>query len=118
MKILVIGLDGAAPELLFGDERLTNVRRLMEGGCYGQLTSIIPPSAVPAWMCLATSQDPGALGVYGFRSRPDYAYSGLHSVSSQSIQAPAIWDYVVQEGKRAIIVGVPPSYPPRQINGI
>ena len=48
MKILVIGLDGAVPELLFNDERLTNVRRLMEGGCYGRLESVIPLTAVPA----------------------------------------------------------------------
>lgn len=118
MKILVIGLEGAAPELLFGDERLTNLRRLMEGGCYGRLASIIPPSAVPAWLCLATSQDPGSLGVYGLRNRTDYSYSGPDIVNSQSIQAPAIWDQVAREGKRAIIVGVPPSYPPRQIHGI
>src|SRR5436309_10689141 len=43
MKILVVGLDCAAPELLFGDERLANFRRLMENGCYGKLESVIPP---------------------------------------------------------------------------
>jgi len=118
MKILVIGLDGAAPELLFGDERLTNFRRLMEGGCYGRLTSPIPPSAVPTWMCLATSQDPGSLGVYGLRNRTGYAYSAVGLVNSHSIQAPALWDQVAQEGKRAILVRVPPSYPPRQIHGL
>ena len=69
MKILVIGLDCAAPELLLGDERLANIRRLMEVGCYGRLESVIPPITVPAWMCMATSQDPGSLGVYGFRNR-------------------------------------------------
>jgi predicted AlkP superfamily phosphohydrolase/phosphomutase len=37
MRILVIGLDCAAPELLFGDERLENIRRLMDAGCYGPL---------------------------------------------------------------------------------
>lgn len=60
MKILVIGLDGAAPELLFGDERLTHIRWLMEQGAFGRLESIIPPITVPAWMCMATSQDPGS----------------------------------------------------------
>src|SRR5262249_60184562 len=48
MKILVIGLDCAAPELLFGDPRLENFRRLMEAGCYGRLESIVPPITVPA----------------------------------------------------------------------
>src|ERR1700694_461777 len=52
MKTLVIGLDSAAPEILFKDERLTNFRRLMEGGCYGELETIIPPITVPAWMCM------------------------------------------------------------------
>ena len=58
MKILVIGLDCAAPELLFTDERLVNVRRLMGAGCYGRLESVIPPITIPAWRCMVTSQDP------------------------------------------------------------
>ena len=69
MKILVIGLDCAAPEILLQDERLVHLRRLMDAGCYGRLESVIPPITVPAWMCMATSQDPGSLGVYGFRNR-------------------------------------------------
>jgi predicted AlkP superfamily phosphohydrolase/phosphomutase len=118
MKTLVIGLDSAAPELLFGDERLTNLRRLMEGGCYGRLETIIPPITVPAWMCMATSQDPGSLGVYGFRNRTDHSYEGLEIVNSRSIQDITIWDQVAREGKRANIVGVPPSYPPRKTSGL
>ncbi len=82
MKILVIGLDCAAPELLFGDERLENIRRLMDAGCHGRLESIVPPITVPAWMCMATSQDPGSLGVYGFRNRNDHSYDGLGIVGS------------------------------------
>lgn len=118
MKTLVIGLDSAAPELLFGDERLTNFRRLMEGGCYGSLETVIPPITVPAWMCMATSQDPGSLGVYGFRNRTDRSYGGLGFVNSKSIQDLAIWDQVAREGKRANIIGVPPSFPPRKVNGL
>jgi predicted AlkP superfamily phosphohydrolase/phosphomutase len=118
MKILVIGLDCAAPEILFGDERFTNFRRLMEGGCYGRLESVIPPITVPAWMSMATSQDPGSLGVYGFRNRLDYSYDALSFATSKSIQELAIWDQLAREGKRSILIGVPPSYPPRKINGI
>ena len=118
MKTLVIGLDCAVPELLFGDERLTNFRRLMENGCYGSLETIIPPITVPAWMCMATSQDPGSLGVYGFRNRRDHSYDGLSIVNSKSIQDLTIWDQVAREGKRANIIGVPPSFPPRKVNGV
>jgi predicted AlkP superfamily phosphohydrolase/phosphomutase len=118
MKILVLGLDCAAPELLFGFDDLPNIRRLMEVGAYGRLESVIPPITVPAWMCLATSQDPGSLGIYGFRNRTDHSYSGLGIASARSITEPAIWDHLAREGKRSIIVGVPPGYPPRRINGI
>jgi len=118
MKLLVIGLDCAAPELLLGDERLVNLRRLMAAGAYGRLESVIPPITVPAWMCMATSQDPGTLGVYGFRNRTDHSYAGLGIANSRSIQELAIWDQLAREGKRSVIIGVPPSFPPRKVNGI
>jgi len=118
MKICVLGLDCAAPEIVFGDKRLRNLRSLMQRGTWGRLESVIPPITVPAWMCLSTSQDPGSLGVYGFRNRVNHTYSGLEVTDSNSIQTPAIWDYLAEEGKRSIIVGVPPGFPPRKINGI
>ncbi len=118
MKILVIGLDGAVPELLFEDERLENIRRLMDVGCFGPLESIVPPITVPAWMCMATSQDPGSLGVYGFRNRLDHSYDGLGIVNGKSVDALTVWDQLAREGKRSIIVGVPPGFPPRKVNGV
>jgi predicted AlkP superfamily phosphohydrolase/phosphomutase len=118
MKICILGLDCAAPEVVFGDERLVNIRRLMDLGVYGRLHSVTPPVTVPAWMCMSTSQDPGSLGVYGFRNRADYSYDKLCFANSASIKALAMWDQLAREGRKAIIVGVPPNYPPRRVNGI
>jgi predicted AlkP superfamily phosphohydrolase/phosphomutase len=67
---------------------------------------------------MSTSQDPGSLGVYGFRNRTDYSYSRLGVVNSASFTAPAIWDVLGGRGQRSVVVGVPPSYPPRRIQGI
>ncbi len=118
MKILVIGLDCAAPEILFQHPGLPHIKGLIERGCYGRLESVIPPITVPAWMCMSTSQDPGSLGVYGFRNRVDHSYSGLGVVNSASITAPAIWDVLAQSEQRSVVVGVPPSFPPRRVNGV
>jgi predicted AlkP superfamily phosphohydrolase/phosphomutase len=118
MKILVIGLDGAAPEILLGDDRLTNIRCLMEAGCFGRLESIVPPITVPAWLCLSTSRDPGSLGVYGFRNRVDRSYDRQSMVESRTVGDLTIWDQVAREGKRSILVGVPPGYPARKVNGV
>lgn len=118
MKILILGLDCAAPEILLKDERLSNFRRLMEMGCYGPLESVIPPITVPAWMCMSSSQDPGSLGVYGFRNRADHSYDGLSIVNARDLRPVTMWDQVAMEGGRSVIIGVPPSFPPRKINGI
>jgi len=118
MKLLVMGLDCAAPELLFGDEELVNLRRLMEVGCYGPLESVIPPITIPAWMCMATSRDPWQLsGFYGFRNRQNWSYDALFTVNSKSFTDLAIWDQVAREGRRAHVIGVPPGYPPRKTSG-
>ena len=67
---------------------------------------------------MSTSQDPGSLGVYGFRNRKDYSYHGLSIVNSSSIQQTAIWDVLGSHRKEVVVVGVPPSYPPRRMNGV
>ncbi len=118
MKICILGLDCCAPEVIFGDERLVNIRRLMDAGLYGRLQSVVPPITVPAWMCMSTSQDPGSLGIYGFRNRMDYSYEKLGFANSNSIKSYAMWDHLAREGRKSIIVGVPPNFPPRRINGI
>ncbi len=118
MRTLVIGLDGATPDLLLGDDRLGNIRALMDAGCYGRLESIIPPITVPAWLCMATSRDPGSIGVYGFRNRVDRSYGRQALVDSRSVADLTIWDQVAREGKRSILVGVPPGYPARKVNGV
>jgi predicted AlkP superfamily phosphohydrolase/phosphomutase len=118
MKICVLGLDCAAPEILLQDERLVHIRELMRRSIHGRLKSVVPPITVPAWMCMSTSLDPGTLGVYGFRNRADHSYGRLSFVTSRSIPQPAIWTELAQAGKKSIIVGVPPNFPPRRVNGI
>jgi len=118
MKICILGLDCCAPEVIFGDERLVNIRRLMDAGLYGRLQSVVPPITVPAWMCMSTGQDPGSLGIYGFRNRMDYSYEKLGFANSNSIKSYAMWDHLAREGKRSVIIGVPPNFPPRKINGV
>src|SRR5436305_1636165 len=65
MKICILGLDCAAPEVIFGDERLVNIRRLMDTGVYGGLESVNIPITVRGWMGISMRQDPGSLRVYG-----------------------------------------------------
>jgi hypothetical protein len=89
VRILAIGLDCAAPALLFGDEDLVNVRRLMANGANGRLESVVPPITIPAWRCMPSSQAPGLLGVYGFRNRGDSSYDTLQIADARSVRLPS-----------------------------
>ncbi|MDQ6826909.1 MAG: alkaline phosphatase family protein, partial [Candidatus Eremiobacteraeota bacterium] len=119
-RLLVIGLDCATPELVFDRPhwKLPALRALMKRGTFGRLGTVTPAITIPAWACMVTGKDPGELGVYGFRNRTDYSYAGLGLASSQSIKEPAVWDRLGKLGKKVVTVGVPPSFPPRPVNGV
>lgn len=118
-KVLVIGLDSAPPELVFGkfSSILPNISRLAANGAWGRMRTVDPPITVPAWACMMTSRNPGHMGIYGFRNRKDHTYNGLSFVSSHSVQAPAVWDVASAASRRSIVVGVPPAYPPLPLRG-
>ena len=117
--MLVIGLDCAAPQLLFERfrERLPNLSELMRRGVYGNLESCDPPITIPAWMVMATGKTPGELGLYGFRHRRGYSYKDIWIASSRSIKARRLWDYVAEAGGSSCVFAVPPSYPPYPVKG-
>lgn len=118
-KVMVIGLDCAAPPLIFKKwlNDLPNIKRLVETGVHGKLRSSDPPITVPAWATLVTGQDPGQLGFYGFRNRTEYDYSSMSIVDSRSLTADTIWDILGKKGYQSIVIGVPPSFPPKPLNG-
>lgn len=118
-KTIIIGLDSASPRYVFGapPERLPHTAQLRREGLWGELESCIPPITCPAWMCMATSQDPGQLGIYGFRDRADYSYDHLVPASTLTVGAPTLWEVLAAHGKRSVVIGVPGAYPPRPFDG-
>ena len=119
-KVLVIGLDCAEPSLVFDKWRdeLPNLSRLAGTGLWGELESCMPAITVPAWMTMMTSHQPGELGIYGFRNRADYSYDRMTMVNSKHVTLDTVWDILSRQGKQCIVIGVPPSYPLKPINGV
>ncbi len=119
MKLAVIGLDSAVPELVFERFRrdLPNLSRLMDEGSWGLLQSIHPPITVPAWTCMMSGYDPGELGMYGFRNRKDHTYGGYTIANASAIPVDRVWDRLSKAGKQVILLGVPQTYPIRPVNG-
>ena len=118
MKLLIIGLDCADPELVFGwKDELPNLNRLIEGGMYGPLLSSHPPITVPAWAVMMSGKDPGQLGYYGFRNRKDHSYDAYGIANGNAVKADRAWDKLSKAGKKVILLGVPQTYPPKPVNG-
>ncbi len=120
MKVMVVGLDCAAPALMFDKlkEYLPNITKMTENGIYGKLRSTDPPITIPAWMVMATGRSPGELGLYGFRSRVGNSYTQIKIPSSKDIKYDTVWEILGKRNKRSIVVAVPPTYPPKPIPGI
>lgn len=118
-KVAVIGLDCAEPSLVFDRWRqdLPTLDALMRRGLWGKLRSTDPPITVPAWSCMATGYDPGTLGIYGFRNRRDYSYDKLSVADSRWVKPERVWERLGNAGKHVIVMGVPQTYPPGQVNG-
>jgi len=118
-RVAVIGLDCAPAQLVFGDlaGEMPHIHKLMTEGMHGGLASITPPITVPAWACSMTGNTPGQLGIYGFRNRKDNSYEGLSIATSESVKQPAVWDLLGQRGMKSLLIGVPPGYPPKALEG-
>ncbi|MGD9141593.1 MAG: alkaline phosphatase family protein, partial [bacterium] len=119
-KVMVIGLDCAAPQLVFDEyaDQLPNFKKIMNEGVYARMKSSIPPITCPAWMCMVTSKNPGKLGIFGFRNRSEYSYQDFWIANSTVIHEPTVWDFINREGYLANIIGVPQTYPPKPMNGL
>jgi len=119
-RALVIGLDCAAPQLVFDRwlGELPTIRGLTERGAWGVLRSCDPPITVPAWSSMTSSRSPGALGFYGFRNRRDHSYDALAFADSRAVKLPRVWDILSDRARDVIVLGVPQTYPVSQVNGV
>lgn len=117
--MLVIGLDGADPSLVFDrlKDRMPFVNELATRGVHGPLRSTDPPVTIPAWVSMFTGRDPGELGLYGFRNRISRAGPGLAVGETRRPRTERVWDRLSRAGRTCFLLGVPGTYPPWPIRG-
>jgi predicted AlkP superfamily phosphohydrolase/phosphomutase len=119
VKVLVIGLDGGTLDVLrpWVDEgHLPTLRRLMAGGAVGGLHTTMPPVTASAWTSFATGKNPSKHGLVDFIFLRDGRYD-ISVVNSTHRDGKCIWNIVSDSGRRVVVVGVPTTYPPEEVNG-
>ena len=119
-KILVIGIDGGTWDVLGpACDRgwMSHLDRFRREGCWGTLRSTHPPITPAAWVSFMTGQNPGRHGVLGFQEY-DPATNKVGLTSSRSIRTETLWQKLSRQNKSMVIVNVPMTYPPLEVNGI
>ncbi|NPA05455.1 MAG: nucleotide pyrophosphatase [Crenarchaeota archaeon] len=118
-RLLVLGLDSLPPYVLYQGHDgggFRYIRGLVSDSRRYILRSCKPPITVPAWMVMFTGKTPGELGIYGFRHRKPGMFDA-YIVNSRYIRYPTIWEEASRRGLRVGVFGVPPTYPPKPVNG-
>jgi len=116
-KVLLFGIDGGEPSLVFERWRkdLPNLDKLMQKGCYARMNSAIPPNTIVAWNSMISGRDTSEIGVFSYTFKDKDGQSKL--VSSKNIKCKLMWDILAEHNKRSLALYVPLSYPAKAMNG-
>jgi predicted AlkP superfamily phosphohydrolase/phosphomutase len=112
-RVMVLGVDGASWNLLLPmlrEGKLPHLKSLMNRGRYGVLESVLSDSGDIASPVVWTSIFTGTLPAqHGIR---DWMVS-----DSRNRRRKALWNILNGQGKRAIVVNVPGTFPPEVVEG-
>ncbi len=118
-RTLILGLDGATPELLFeGIERgeLPALASLLERSAHGPLRSTLPPMTLPAWSSFLTGRGVGVHGIFDFVRR-DPSDGRLRFVDARDRAVPTIPRLLSDRGLRVGTFLFPTTWPPERLTG-
>lgn len=119
-KVLVVGWDGATWSALkpWVDEGLLpNLKKLMDGGQYGSLESVMPPVSPVAWPSFATGCNPGRHGIFGFQQLKKGTTESFIPLG-HNIREKKLWQFLSENGLRSVVMNVQLTYPPDGIDGV
>ena len=118
-KTIVVGLDGATPNLVMKwivENRLPNLARIRKDGVGGNLWSTTPPVSPVAWASFMTGLNPGKHGVFDWLQMKRGSRD-LYLVNSTSIDGTKLWKILSDADKRVMVINVPFTFPPEKVNG-
>ena len=142
-QVVVVGLDGLAPELaekFMSEGKLPNLARLKDEGTYARLQTTTPAISPVAWSSFMTGADASKHNIFDFLSRDPRTY--LPSLSSAHIGKPKktlsfgkyriplgkleirgmrksvpFWKILGDKGIFSTVLRVPITFPPERFRG-
>ena len=119
-KVMVISIDGTPFTFLqrmMGEGYMPNLSQLTREGDLKEIRSAYPTVSSVAWSCFMTGQNPARHGIFGFVDRQPGSMK-TYIPTSRHMQSVTLWEILSDAGRRVIVMNVPVTYPPRQVNGV
>lgn len=119
-KVVVIGIDGVPYSFLqqqMAAGVMDHFARLVERGSFREMKSVIPTVSSVAWASYMTGKNSGKHNIYGFVDRHPDPLEIFIPTSSQ-MKGETLWEILSRNGMQVVVINVPVTYSPRQVNGI
>ncbi len=118
--VLVLALDGATFDVIrpmVAKGQLPNLGRWMKQGHSGGLASTTPPVTFPAWSSFMTGLTPAEHGIFDFTQKKAGEYR-LRFINATNREGESIFGRVSRHGGSALVLGLPATHPPEEIDGL
>ncbi len=119
-RTFVLGIDGVPYTFLkdvFNKGWMPALSKLSQEHGPKRMNSVYPTVSSVAWTTYSTGKNPAEHGIFGFMDRSPSPFN-LKIPTAIDRKAETIWHKLSSEGKRVIVINVPLTYPPEEVNGI
>ncbi len=120
-RIIILGIDGVPYSFLkegIEKGRFTNIKEICEENTgLKRHNSVYPTVSSVAWTSYMTGKNPGEHNIYGFVDRDPKPFRLKIPLGSDRT-AKTLWKQASEEGMKVLIMNVPLTYPPEEVNGV
>ena len=119
-RVLLVGWDGADWTIihpLLDRGEMPNLRRLVNGGVMGNLSTLRPTYSPLIWNSIATGMLPDKHGIIGFTEIDEAAHE-VRAATSLSRKVKAVWNILSQKGLKTHVVNWFAGHPAEPISGV
>lgn len=119
-RTFVLGIDGVPHSFLmerFSKGEMPELARLCKENASRRMNSVYPTVSSVAWATFATGKNPAEHNIMGFVDREPNPFQIKIPIDSDR-RAKTIWREISEQGKSVIVINVPFTYPPEEVNGI
>lgn len=119
-RVFVLGIDGVPYSFLkniINEWELPNLLQVCADGSFKRMNSVYPTVSSVAWVTFATGRNPGQHNIFGFVDRKPNPFQ-IEIPTACDRKAKTIWQELSERRKKVIVINVPLTYPPEEVNGI